>query len=58
MEHLKQVEQMLAEVNENAEKFYNKGNKSAATRARVGAQQIINTLKEFRKDIIDKKNQG
>lgn len=36
-----------------AEKVYNKGNRSAATRARKYAQEIRNLLGDFRKEIID-----
>lgn len=52
METLETIKQLTAELTVNTEKFYG-GNNSAGTRARKNAQDIISTLKELRKEIID-----
>ena len=47
---IQELEEQLAQVKEDTQKFQN-GNKSAATRARVGAMNMIKTLKQLRVDI-------
>ncbi len=57
-ELIKKFNDLSAEVNENAEKFYaEKPNKSAGTRLRQNLMELTKLSKEIRKDVQDKKNQ-
>lgn len=51
--HLKEI---LMGVEEDFDKFYDKGNKAAGTRARKAMQDIRNLAQEIRKEIQEKKN--
>jgi len=55
METLETIKQLTDELTVNTGKFY-AGNNSAGTRARKNAQDIISTLKDLRKEIIDERN--
>lgn len=48
------VEETTAEMN----KFYDKGNKAAGTRARKGLQELKKLAQEIRLEIQDIKNKG
>ena len=56
MEKLIEIKELMTELEENLEKFYNKGNKAAGTRARKALQDIKNLSQELRKEIQEKKN--
>lgn len=56
MNLIEKLEALVAEAKQNAEAFYNKGNKSAGTRLRKNAQDIKNLTAEIRKDVSEKKN--
>ncbi|MOA32813.1 hypothetical protein D3C78_1540620 [compost metagenome] len=47
---------MLASLEEDAEKFYNKGNNAAGTRVRKGMQDLKNLASEIRKEVTELKN--
>ncbi|HOH61303.1 MAG TPA: histone H1 [Bacilli bacterium] len=53
MEKIAKIYELIVLMENEAEKVYNKGNRSAATRARKYAQEIRNLLGDFRKEIID-----
>lgn len=53
MEKITKIKELLELMSTEADKVYNKGNQSAATRARKYAQEIKNLLGEFRKDILE-----
>ena len=48
----------LEEVEEDAVKFYEKGNKAAGTRVRTGMQALKNLAQDIRKEVQDIKNKG
>ncbi|MNL70890.1 hypothetical protein D3C87_1959540 [compost metagenome] len=56
MEKYNQFKQLLASLEEDAEKFYNKGNNAAGTRVRKGMQDLKNLASEIRKEVTDLKN--
>ncbi|MNH45777.1 hypothetical protein D3C79_1083210 [compost metagenome] len=56
MEKYNQFKQLLASLEEDAEKFYNKGNNAAGTRVRKGMQDLKNLASEIRKEVTELKN--
>jgi hypothetical protein len=54
MELLNQLQEVLDSVQEDATKFYEKGNKAAGTRVRKAMQNIKGLAQDVRKDISDK----
>jgi len=52
METLEQIKLLVNTLTEEATKFYDKGNKSAGTRARKSAQEIKDLMKTLRKEIL------
>jgi hypothetical protein len=55
MEILTKIKELLAVIEADTQKFYEKGNKSAATRARTGLQDLKKLAQELRIDIQEKK---
>lgn len=53
METLEKIKAVVELMSVETDKVYNKGNRSAATRARKYAQEIKNLLNDFRKDILE-----
>jgi hypothetical protein len=51
MNRLEELKQMVATFEENYEKFEEKGNKTAGTRARKSLQEIRNFAKDVRMEI-------
>ena len=45
------IKEIVASIDEDIEKFYDKGNKSAGIRARVGLQDIKKIAQQIRLDI-------
>jgi hypothetical protein len=45
------IKEIVASIDEDIEKFYDKGNKSAGIRARVGLQDIKKIAQKIRLDI-------
>jgi hypothetical protein len=49
---------LIAQAENDAAAFYDKGNKAAGTRLRNAMQQLKVTATEIRKEVTDKKNEG
>lgn len=56
MERFEDLKAKLTEIEEEAEKFYTKGNKAAGTRLRKGLQEIKNLAQEIRVEVQNQKN--
>ena len=56
MELYEQLKNLVAELETDFSKFYDKGNKAADTRVRKGCQDIKNLCQEIRVDVSNKKN--
>jgi hypothetical protein len=53
METIEKIKELVGLMEVDAEKVYNKGNRSASIRARKIAQQIKTLAGEFRKEILE-----
>ena len=58
MSRIEQVQSLISELEPDMEKFYEKGNKAAGTRARKTLQEIKKVSQEIRVEIQDWKNTG
>lgn len=58
MEKYTQLQNLVAGIEEDFKKFYEKGNKAAGTRARKAMQEVKNLAQDIRKEIQDTKNAG
>ena len=58
MSRVEEIKNLLDETTEEMEKFYEKGNKAAGTRARKGLQELKKLAQEIRLEIQDIKNKG
>lgn len=58
MNRIEQVRSLISELEPDLEKFYDKGNKAAGTRARKTLQEIKKVSQEIRLEIQDMKNSG
>lgn len=56
MENFQKVKQLVASIEADAEKFYNKANSAAGTRLRKGLQELKVLATEIRKEVTEKKN--
>jgi len=56
MSRIDQVKDLMTELEEDMDKFYNKGNKAAGTRARKQLQDLKKLAQEIRLEIQDIKN--
>jgi hypothetical protein len=56
MEHYKEMKELLASIEDDMEKFYKNGNKSAGTRIRKAMQDIKNKAQELRVHVQETKN--
>ena len=56
MEKFENLKAILESLNDDVQKFDDKGNKAAGTRVRQGLQQIKAVAQELRKEISEKKN--
>ena len=56
MELYEQLKNLVAELEGDFSKFYEKSNKAAGTRVRKGCQDIKNLCQEIRVNVTDKKN--
>ncbi|MGB0982870.1 MAG: histone H1 [Saprospiraceae bacterium] len=56
MERFNEVKNLVASLEEDFGKFYDKGNKAAGTRVRVGMQALKNLAQDIRKEVQEKKN--
>jgi hypothetical protein len=55
MSHYNKLSEMVASMEGDFQKFYEKNNKAAGTRIRKGMQDLKNMAQEIRKDVLDKK---
>ena len=51
MEKFEELKSLVTSLEENATKFYEKGNKAAGTRLRKGCQEIKNLCQDIRKEV-------
>lgn len=58
MNRIEQIRSMIAELEGDMDKFYEKGNKAAGTRARKQLQELKKVSQEIRLEIQDMKNNG
>ncbi len=58
MSRIDEVKNLTTELEADLEKFYEKGNKAAGTRARKQLQELKKLSQEIRLEIQDKKNNG
>lgn len=56
MSRIEEVKSLMTELEEDMEKFYDKGNKAAGTRARKQLQDLKKLSQEIRIEIQDIKN--
>jgi hypothetical protein len=53
METLDKIKSLVETMSAESTKFYEKGNKTAGTRARTAAQELKELLKTFRGEILE-----
>lgn len=58
MEKFTKVKELVAQIETDAEKFYNAGNGAAGTRVRKGMQDLKVLAQEIRAEITEKKSSG
>ncbi|MGB0982871.1 MAG: histone H1 [Saprospiraceae bacterium] len=56
MDRFQEVRDAVAALEEDFAKFYDKGNKAAGTRVRVGMQGLKNLAQDIRKEVQEMKN--
>ena len=56
MEKFENLKALVESLNDDMDKFYEKGNKAAGTRVRQGLQNIKKVAQEIRLEISGKKN--
>lgn len=56
MKKFNEVKKLVAEIEIDADKFYNKGNSAAGTRVRKGMQDLKNLAQAMRLEVQDMKN--
>lgn len=56
MEKFNQIKEVIASIEQDAEQFYNKGNKAAGTRVRNGMQKLKALAGEVRAQVTELKN--
>jgi vacuolar-type H+-ATPase subunit H len=57
MKKFEELEKLVAETREDAEKFFEQGNKAAGTRVRKNMQTLKNLAQEIRSEVQNIKNQ-
>jgi hypothetical protein len=56
MKKFNELKELLASIEADADKFYNKANSAAGTRLRKGMQDLKNAAQEIRAEVQDSKN--
>lgn len=56
MEKFQKVKDLVAAIEADADKFYNKANSAAGTRVRKGMQELKVLATDIRKEVTEKKN--
>jgi hypothetical protein len=55
MSHYNKLSELVASMEGDFQKFYDKGNKAAGTRIRKGMQDLKNMAQDIRKDVLEKR---
>lgn len=58
MNRFSELKKMVADLESDFEKFYDKSNQAAGTRVRKGMQDLKNLAQEIRLQVQDQKNSG
>lgn len=58
MKIFNQIKELVASIEQDADKFYNSGNSAAGTRVRKALQEIKTLASEARKEVTDIKNKA
>ena len=58
MKNYSQLKELVASIEEDADKFYNKGVSAAGTRVRKGLQDIKTLASDMRKEVTEIKNKA
>ena len=58
MKRFEELQNLVASLEGDFEKFYDKGNNAAGTRVRKGMQEMKNLAQDIRKEVQDQKNKG
>lgn len=58
MNNYNKLKDLLASIEEDADKFYNKGVSAAGTRVRKGLQDIKTLASDMRKEVTELKNKA
>lgn len=56
MKRFEELKNLIASIEPDAEKFYNKGNSAAGTRVRKGMQDLKNIAQAIRQEVQELKN--
>jgi hypothetical protein len=56
MKKFEELKSLIASIENDADKFYNKGNSAAGTRVRKGMQDLKNLAQTIRAEVQDLKN--
>ena len=56
MNRFEQIKELVASMEGDFVKFYEKGNKAAGTRVRRGMQDLKNLAQDIRKEVLEAKN--
>ena len=56
MKRFEQIRELMASLEDDFSKFYDKGNQAAGTRVRKAMQEVKNLAQDLRKDVQAKKN--
>ena len=56
MKRFEELKSLIASLEPDADKFYNKGNSAAGTRVRKGMQDLKNIAQAIRSEVQDLKN--
>ena len=58
MKKFEELKSLIASIENDADKFYNKGNSAAGTRVRKGMQDLKNIAQAIRAEVQSLKNQN
>ncbi len=58
MQKFEELKSLIATLQDDADKFYNKGNSAAGTRVRKGMQDLKNLAQTIRSEVQDLKNKA
>jgi len=56
--HFDKIREIVASIESDVKKFYDKGNKAAGTRVRKAMQELKASAQDLRVEIQDRKNDG